>query len=59
VVGVTLDELSRGIGAVGGKRGTVENGDTERWVGREEREGGGRRERMGGRVVCVCVLRVL
>lgn len=30
VVGVTLDELSRGIGAVGGKRGTVENGDTER-----------------------------
>ncbi len=30
VVGVTLDELSRGIGAVGGKRGTVENGDAER-----------------------------
>lgn len=32
VVGVTLDELSRGIGAVGGKRGTVENGDVERSV---------------------------
>ena len=32
MVGVTLDELSRGIGAVGGKRGTVENGDTERCV---------------------------
>lgn len=30
VVGVTLDELSRGIGAVGGKRGSVENGDEER-----------------------------
>jgi len=30
VVGVTLDELSRGIGAVGGKRGSVENGDAER-----------------------------
>lgn len=34
VVGVTLDELSRGIGAVGGKRGTVENGDLERCVRR-------------------------